>query len=281
MSNKNSNRRQFIRSSMAAGAGLVLLPGKIIDASAKTNTIYNAKPPTLKGKKVLFVYGGWEGHDPEKTRDLFVPWLRSEGAEVSVFDTLDAYLDEEMMNSLDLIIQIWTMGTITKEQEKGLLKAIKEHGVGIAGWHGGLADSFRNNVEYQFMVGGQWVAHPGGVIDYSVEITDHEDIVTKGLDDFDMHSEQYYMHVDPNVKVMATTRFTGEHAPWIDGCTMPVVWKKVYGKGRIFYSALGHVIADFDVPEMLEIQKRGIRWAAESKYHPFEEWRNPVYPASV
>ncbi|MFP4288789.1 MAG: ThuA domain-containing protein [Bacteroidales bacterium] len=281
MSNQQSNRRQFIRSSIAAGAGLAFLPGKMINAENKVKTRYSAKPPTLKGKKVLFVYGGWEGHDPEKTRDLFVPWLRSEGAEVSVFDTLDAYLDEEMMNSLDLIIQIWTMGEITKEQEKGLLTAVKDHGVGIAGWHGGLADSFRNNVEYQFMVGGQWVAHPGGVIDYSVQIIDQEDPVTRGLNDFDMHSEQYYMHVDPNVKVMATTRFTGEHAPWIEGCTMPVVWKKVYGMGRVFYSALGHVIADFEVPEMLEIQKRGIRWAAESKYHPFEEWRNPVYPVSI
>ncbi len=235
-----------------------------------------APEPTLEGKKVLFVHGGWEGHDPEPTRDLFVPWMRSEGAEVIVSDSLGVYTNEEIMESIDLIVQIWTMGKISKEQEEGLLNAIKR-GVGIAGWHGGIGDSFRDNVEYQFMVGGQWVSHPGGVIDYEVNITDHNDPVTKGLEDFAMHSEQYYMHVDPNVKVMATTEFSGEHADWIDGCTMPVVWKKYYGKGRIFYSSLGHVVTDFEVPEALEIQKRGIRWASESLYHPFEEWINPKY----
>lgn len=235
-----------------------------------------SKEPSLKGKKVLFVYGGWKGHDPEKCRDIFVPWMRSEGAEVIVSDSLGVYTDSALMASLDLVVQIWTMGKISKEQEKGLLKEIKA-GMGIAGWHGGLGDSFRNNTEYQFMVGGQWVAHPGGVIDYTVQITDTKDYVTKGLNEFAMHSEQYYMHVDPNVKVMATTTFNGDHAYWVDGAVMPVVWKKTYGEGRVFYNSLGHVAADFDVPEALEMMKRGIRWASESKYAEKEEWLAPVY----
>jgi type 1 glutamine amidotransferase len=180
------------------------------------------------------------------------------------------------MNDIDLVIQIFTMAEITGEQEKGLLHAVR-NGMGIAGWHGGLCDSFRQNVAYQFMTGGQWVAHPGGVIDYSVEITDKKDPVTRGLKGFNMHSEQYYMHVDPNMKVLATTTFSDEHAPWIDGCTMPVVWKKNYGEGRVFYSSLGHVMKDFDVPEALEIQKRGIRWASASKYAPAESWIKPMY----
>jgi type 1 glutamine amidotransferase len=132
-------------------------------------------------------------------------------------------------------------------------------------------------VEYQFMTGGQWVAHPGGVIDYSVQIVDHEDPVTRGLGGFNMHSEQYYMHVDPNVKVLATTTFGAEHAYWIEGCTMPVAWKKMYGKGRVFYTSLGHVMKDFEVPEALEIVRRGIRWASASKYAPAEPWKSPVY----
>lgn len=131
-----------------------------------------------------------------------------------------------------------------------------------AGRHGGIGDSFRNNTEFQFMVGGQWVAHPGGVIDYDVNITDHKDPVTKGLKDFHMVSEQYYMHVDPNVKVLATTTFNGDHASWIDGHVMPVVWKTQYGEGRVFYSSLCHVVSDFEVPEAFEIMKRGILWAA-------------------
>ena len=231
---------------------------------------------SLKGKKVLFVYGGWEGHDPVPTRDIFVPWIRSEGAEVVVSDNLDVYTDSTLMNSLDLVVQIWTMGTITGKQEEGLLTAVKR-GVGLAGWHGGIGDAFRNNTEFQFMVGGQWVAHPGGVIRYDVNITDHEDKITKGLKDFHMNSEQYYLHVDPNLKVLATTTFSGDHAPWIDGAVIPVVWKKMYGKGRVFYSSLGHVAKDFEVPEALEIMQRGIRWAAMSLHEAPEKWIQPVY----
>ena len=233
----------------------------------------------LKGKRVLYVWGGWMGHEPDKCRDIFVPWLESEGATVTVSNTLDSYIKFDLKKDFDLIIQAWTMGTITGPQEKSLEEAVKS-GVGLAGWHGGTGDSFRNNTEYQFMVGGQWVAHPGGVIDYSVNITDKKDPVTKGLTDFAMHSEQYYMHVDPNVKVLATTTFTDQKADWIGGCTIPVAWKKVYGKGRVFYSSLGHVASDFSVSQALEIQKRGIRWAAMSKFEPMEEWKQPVYNSS-
>jgi type 1 glutamine amidotransferase len=232
--------------------------------------------PSLKGKKVLFVWGGWDGHEPKQSIDIFVTWMRAEGADVTVSQSLDSYLDTTLMKSLDLIVQVYTMGKITNEQEAGLLNAVKG-GVGIAGWHGGLGDSFRENTNYQFMVGGQWVAHPGGVIDYKVNIAKQKDPVTEGLKDFNMHSEQYYMHVDPNVKVLATTTFPADYADWIKGCVVPVVWKKYYGKGRVFYSSLGHVMADFSVPEAIEIQKRGIRWASESKYQAREEWIQPVY----
>jgi len=199
-----------------------------------------------------------------------------EGALVTVSDTLTTYVERDLKNDFDLIIQAWTMGQIEAAQEKALLEAVKS-GTGIAGWHGGLGDSFRNNTEYQFMVGGQWVAHPGGVIDYRVNIVDHKDPVTKGLSDFDMHSEQYYVHIDPNVKVLATTTFSDKNASWIGGNIVPVAWKKVYGKGRVFYSSLGHIAADFNVPQVLEIQKRGIRWACLSKYEPIEEWKQPAY----
>mgnify|MGYP001157834574 FL=1 len=217
----------------------------------------------LKGKKVLYVYGGWDGHQPKECRDVFVPWLKSEGAEVFEYQDLTCYDDSALMANVDLIIQHFTMSKITGSQEKNLCKAVKR-GVGLAGWHGGTGDSFRDNTEYQYMVGGQWVSHPGGVIPYAVNIIDRKDPVTKGLKDFNMKSEQYYMHVDPNVKVLATTTFSGEHDYWIKGTVMPVVWKKYYAKGRVFYSSLGHVASDFNVPEAFEIMKRGIRWASES-----------------
>jgi type 1 glutamine amidotransferase len=214
-----------------------------------------------KKKKALFVWGGWEGHEPKQCVDIFAPWLAEQGFDVEISNTLDSYLDAQKMKSLDLIVQVFTMATITGPQEKGLLEAVKS-GVGMAGWHGGMADSFRSNVEYEFMVGGQWVAHPGGVIDYEVNITNHNDPITKGLTDFKMHSEQYYMQVDPVNDVLATTTFSDQYAPWIKGVAMPVVWKKMYGKGRIFYTSMGHVSADFNVPQAREIVKRGLLWAA-------------------
>jgi uncharacterized protein len=264
------SRRSFLLKTSAAAAAAAVSPTVL-----GSGFLLNEKNP-LNGKKVLFVWGGWMGHEPDKCRDIFVPWMESEGAKVTVSDTLEVYVTMDLQKDVDLIVQVWTMGTIENSQEKALLEAVKS-GVGLAGWHGGLGDSFRNNTEYQFMVGGQWVAHPGGVIDYRVNIVDHEDPVTKGLSDFDMHSEQYYMHVDPNVKVLATTTFNGDNAFWIDGTVVPIAWKKLYGKGRVFYSSLGHVSADFTVPEALEIQKRGIRWACLSKYEPLEEWKQPAY----
>lgn len=269
-----NQRRNFLVKTLAATVGLATLPFRHI---AKPLLNQSTPLPSLKGKKILFTYGGWDGHEPEKFVDFLVPWLKEEGAEVTLSKTLDSYTDKELMGSVDLILQIFTMSKITKEQEAGLLEAIKG-GVGIAGWHGGLCDAFRNNTEYQYMTGGQWVSHPGGVIDYTVNIVNHEDAVTKGLHDFAMTSEQYYMHVDPNVKVLATTRFNGAIDPWIDGCVIPVAWKKTYGKGRVFYTSLGHNLKHItDEPQAVTLLKRGIQWASASKYEPTEPWVNPVY----
>jgi type 1 glutamine amidotransferase len=212
-------------------------------------------------KKALIVWGGWSGHEPKQCADLFAPILQAKGFAVEVADTLDVYLDQAKMAALSLIVPVWTMGTITREQQNGLLDAIRG-GVGVAGWHGGMGDSFRNNTEYQFMVGGQWVSHPDGITDYVVNITNHTDPITAGIPDFKMHSEQYYMHVDPGNEVLATTTFNTPKYPWVNGTVMPVVWKRRWGAGRVFYSSLGHVAKDFETPEALEIQVRGMLLAA-------------------
>ncbi len=209
--------------------------------------------------KALFVWGGWEGHEPKQSQDIFIPLLEAEGYEITQRDTLDAYLDADTMPAYDLIVQTVTMGKITGAQEKALSETVAA-GTGFGGWHGGQADAFRNNTGYQYMVGGQWVSHPGGIIDYEVNIVDHEDPITAGLNDFAMRSEQYYMHVDPGNQVLATTTFSGEHDAWIEGTVMPAAWKRTWGKGKIFHCTLGHVAADFDVPEAREIVRRGLIW---------------------
>lgn len=212
-------------------------------------------------KSALIVWGGWEGHTPLESASLFAGLLREAGYEVRLADTLDAYRDGPALTALDLIVPVWTMGTISGEQERGLLAAVAA-GVGVGGWHGCMADSFRASPDYQFMVGGQWVAHPGNIIDYRVQITRPDDPITAGLADFTMRSEQYYLHTDPSNEVLATTTFDGKHCDWIAGTVMPVVWKRRYGRGRVFYCALGHTVADFAVPEAREIVRRGLLWAS-------------------
>jgi type 1 glutamine amidotransferase len=211
-------------------------------------------------REALIVWGGWSGHEPEQSAAIVGAMLEEEGFRVRVENDTVAFADPAL-DQLSLIVPICSMGKIEKPVLANLTKAIRG-GTGLGGYHGGMADAFREWPEYQFMCGGQWVAHPGNIIDYRVEITRPDDPVMAGIADFDYHSEQYYMHVDPGNEVLATTTFSGEHAPWIDGVVMPVVWKRRYGEGRVFYSSLGHLAKEFEVPQMRTILRRGLLWAA-------------------
>ncbi len=218
-------------------------------------------------KKVLIVQGGWNGHEPVQVSGRFKELLENEGMRVEVSDTLDAFLDLEKLMQLHLIIPIWTMGKITKEQVKPVIEAVAA-GVGIAGCHGGMCDSFRECVEWQFMTGGQWVSHPGGAdVEYKVNIKNTSSSLTEGIHDFSIKSEQYYVHIDPSIEILATTRFPT--VTWYHSSNrevdVPVVWTKRWGHGRVFYSALGHVNSVFDTPEALEIMRRGFLWAIEGR----------------
>jgi type 1 glutamine amidotransferase len=211
-------------------------------------------------RKALIVWGGWPGHEPEKGAHILRAMLEAEGFDVRL-ETATAAFADPAIRELDLILPIFTMSKIERGEAENLTSAVRG-GVGLAGYHGGMGDAFRDNVEYQFMCGGQWVAHPGDIIDYRVDIERPDDPIMAGLSSFAYRSEQYYMHVDPSNEVLATTTFSGEHAPWIAGVVMPAVWKRKHGEGRVFYSSLGHVAAEFDVPEMREILRRGMLWAA-------------------
>jgi uncharacterized protein len=211
-------------------------------------------------REALIVWGGWSGHEPEQCAKIISGMLEGDGFKVHVETTTAAFADPSVRD-LSLIVPIVTMSKIEKEEVQNLTKAVAG-GVGLAGFHGGMCDAFRESVEYQFMCGGQWVAHPGNVIDYRVDIVKPEDPICRGIRSFAYRSEQYYMHVDPTNEVLATTTFSGEHLPWIEGVVMPVAWKRHYGSGRVFYSSLGHVAREFDVPEMRTILHRGMLWAA-------------------
>jgi uncharacterized protein len=211
-------------------------------------------------KKALIVWGGWEGHTPERSANIVQGLLEANGFSVQSDKGTDMLADPDI-SDLDLIVPMITMSTIERNEVENLCAAVKG-GVGLAGFHGLMCDSFRNETEYQFMTGGQWVAHPGNIIDYRVNVSKPDDPVMKNVKDFDYTSEQYYMHVDPAIEVLATTTFDGTHCDFVKGVVMPVVWKKVYGKGRVFYSALGHTADEFAVPEMRTMLERGMVWAA-------------------
>ncbi|WP_314584767.1 ThuA domain-containing protein [Paenibacillus terrigena] len=206
-------------------------------------------------KQALVVWGGWDGHQPEEVAGIFSGLLREEGFQVEISNTLDAFRDAERLANVDLIVPVWTMGAIEKEQLDPLLAAVKEGGTGIAGCHGGMGDSFRNEVEYQYMVGGQWVAHPGNDgVTYTVRMKDHSSPLTQGIEDFTVVSEKYYMHVDPAIQVHAVTDF--------GDVEMPVVWTKTYGAGKVYYNSLGHQANIVRMPQTLELMRRGLLWAA-------------------
>jgi type 1 glutamine amidotransferase len=214
-------------------------------------------------RSALIVYGGWAGHDPEECAAIYRRWLHEDGFSVRMATETSAFADPSI-HDLSLIIPIFTMSKIEPAEVENLTKAVAG-GVGLAGHHGGMSDAFREAVDYQFMVGGQWVAHPGNIIDYTVDVTKPDDPIMAGLKSFPYTSEQYYMHVDPSNEVLATTTFTGAHAPWIEGVVMPVVWKRRHGQGRVFHSTLGHQAKEFEVPEMATIMRRGLNWAARDE----------------
>jgi len=218
-------------------------------------------------RKALIVWGGWDGHEPEAVAELYRGFLTEAGFGVEVSDTQEAFKDQEALKELDLIVPVWTMGTIEKELVVNVSEAVAS-GVGLAGCHGGMCDAFRDQVLWQFMTGANWVAHPGGDgVKYTVNITapDHE--LVKGMGDFEVNSEQYYLHVDPANEVLATTRFpTVEWYHSANGpVDIPVAWTRLWGNGRVYYNALGHKANVISCGEPLEMIKRGTLWAAMGK----------------
>jgi uncharacterized protein len=208
-------------------------------------------------KRALIVWGGWDGHQPKETAEVMEQALIEDGFEVEVSTTQDSYKDEAKLRGLSLIINNWTMGDIAGDQLGPLLHAVQS-GVGFGGIHGGMCDAYRTQTEYQFMCGGNWVAHPEGIRTYRVDIGPEADPITAGLEAFEVTSEQYYLHVDPIVRVLATTTFAD-----YDNVNMPVTWQKRYGEGRVFYCSLGHSADVLAMPPVLTMVRRGLAWAAK------------------
>lgn len=213
--------------------------------------------------RALITWGGWDGHQPDAVAALFAGWLREAGMQVDVTDSLSCFDDPAALADLSLIVPVWTMSEIGKEQAENAAAAVAA-GVGLAGCHGGMCDAFRANVTWQFMTGAQWVAHPGNDgVRYGVRIVSDDPLVA-GIGDFEVETEQYYLHIDPAVKVHAVCDFpvvAGPHSP--NGpVQMPVVFTKHWGLGRVYYNALGHQANVIAQGPAAELMKRGLLWAA-------------------
>ncbi|NEX47703.1 ThuA domain-containing protein [Pseudotabrizicola algicola] len=213
--------------------------------------------------RALITWGGWDGHQPDLVAALFAGWLRDAGMEVQVTDSLTCFDDPGALEGLSLIVPVWTMSEIGKEQAENAAAAVAA-GVGLAGCHGGMCDAFRANVKWQFMTGAQWVAHPGNDgVRYRVRMVSDDPLVS-GIADFEVETEQYYLHIDPAVKVHAVCDFPlvdGPHTP--NGpVQMPVVFTKRWGLGRVYYNALGHQANVIDHGPAAELMRRGLLWAA-------------------
>jgi type 1 glutamine amidotransferase len=213
-----------------------------------------------RAPRVLVVRGG-AMHEPVACTELFLPGLRARGLTVEIAETLRVYDDRDALARADLILQCWTGGRITDDQERHLVERVRA-GAGFAGWHGGVVATFHEARHYQYMVGGRFLCHPGGFVDHTVDIvSDHP--VVRGIGGFPLHTEQYYCHTDPTLQVLATTTFTGGHGePETAGVVMPVVWLRRFGRGRVFVSTIGHRPADLALPEVAAITERGLLWAA-------------------
>lgn len=218
-------------------------------------------------RKALIVWGGWDGHEPEQVAGVFAELLRDEQFEVEVSNTLEAFADADKLLGLDLIVPVWTMGEISQQFVDNVSTAV-QNGTGLAGCHGGMCDSFRKNTDWQFMTGGQWVAHPGNDgVNYTIQFPQSSSPLVAGMEDFNVSSEQYYLHVDPAVEVLATTRFPVADGPHAlnKAVDMPVAWTKRWGVGRVYYNSLGHHADIVEQPQVKEMMRRGLLWAAEGK----------------
>jgi type 1 glutamine amidotransferase len=212
----------------------------------------------MPAKRALVVRGGWDGHDPVATTDRYAKFLSEQDYDVTTSSTLDAYLDD--LSGIDLIVQCWTMGTITDDQLSGLLAAVRA-GTGFAGWHGGIVDAFRDRPGYHLLTGGQFIHHHKDFVSYVVHpVGGHE--VVADVEPFEVHSEQYYVHADPGNEVLATTEYLPDpDRPEIGTPTMPVMWVRRHGAGRVFVTTIGHRMADLELPAVHETLTRGLLWA--------------------
>ncbi len=214
----------------------------------------------MKNRKALVVWGGMELHTPERGAHVVRDLLEEAGFAVTVTPDYDA-LGAGNVGENDLVVPVITDGALAPEKMENLITAIRA-GTGLAGYHMGLATTFRASVPFRYAASVYWVQHPGNIITYKVDVTCSDHPIMAGIESFEHTSEQYYLNYDPAVDVLATTTFSGEFHPWRRNVVMPVVFTTTHDRGRVFYTSLGHTADELAIPQIRTILKRGLLWAA-------------------
>ncbi|GAA3638794.1 ThuA domain-containing protein [Kineosporia mesophila] len=225
-------------------------------------------------KRALIVRGGWEGHQPVAATELFIPFLESSGYDVTIAEKPAVYADAGLMGTIDLVVQCVTMSSIEKDEVAGLRAAVAA-GCGLAGWHGGIADSYRDSADYLQLIGGQFACHPGrhpdervgdatdNFIPYRVDVVRDDHPVTAGVPSFDLVTEQYWVLSDGLSDVLATTTLAAQPwNEWTRPVTGPAVWTRQWGSGRVFVATPGHDVDTLRVPSVRTLIERGLLWAS-------------------
>ncbi|MBP3347856.1 MAG: ThuA domain-containing protein [Clostridia bacterium] len=212
-------------------------------------------------KKALIVCGN-DFHDPENISALFAEMLKELDCESTI--TWDPKALHGNLREYDLFIPLFTHADYADSTVSNISNAVA-NGLCMVGCHGGMSDACPSNLEWQLMVGSHWVAHPGCEIDYRVNVDKSSELIGD-IEDFDVWTEQYYNLIDPAVKVHATTDVVELGRPHnANGVIkLPVVYTKMWGKGKIYYNALGHDVAVFEkYPGAKEMMRKGFMWALE------------------
>ncbi|MEU8050622.1 ThuA domain-containing protein [Micromonospora haikouensis] len=229
-------------------------------------------------RRALVVRGGWEGHEPVRATELFLPFLERSGYAVRIEESTDVYADAAEMAGTDLVVQCVTMSQITPEQVAGLCAAVVA-GTGFTGWHGGIVDSFRMSSDYLHLVGGQFATHPGkepcerrggaedNFLPHTVRVTDlgRQHPITVGIPDIELVTEQYWVLHDDLIEVLATTTHPAQPwQPWHRPVTSPAIWTRQWGAGRVVVTTPGHSLDVLEHPSIRTVIERGMVWATRT-----------------
>lgn len=203
-----------------------------------------------KRRLVLLIGGVW--HPFERCGEMVKGLLESTGRYEVVVTADRDVLRRGAVRRFDGVLAYTSGGTLSKEQEEGLVGFVKSGGT-FVGIHCAAA-SWQKNKAYVDMLGGTFATH-SPLMEFPVTITGVSSLITKRIQSFRIVDELYLLDkFNPDtVEILATAMWKGK--------PQPIAYTKSYGKGNVFYLALGHDEAALGHPEFQKMLVRGVDWS--------------------